>query len=145
MSIKFQPITQLPVLAVAVFALAGCQNTPDRDPLPYSPNYHMSAGQGGNVVRKGYDKQATAQGRLVPDACVTPDVVEDPLYLPPGCANNLNLQMMVERQSDLVHGRTTGPAMAAPVVRAARRVIDGEPPKDDSSAKESLNTTGSLD
>ncbi len=145
MSIKFRPITHPLVLALTFFSLAGCQNRPERDPLPYSPNYHTASGQSGNVVRKGYDKQPDAQGRLVPDACVTPDVVEDPLYLPSGCANNLNLQMMVERQSDLVHGRTTGPAMAAPVVRAARRVIDGEPPKDNSVLKESLNTTGSID
>ena len=144
MSIKFQPIARPLVVAIAFCALTACQNRPERDPLPYSPNYHMTTAGTGNVVRKGYDKQQVAQGRLVPDACVTPDVVEDPLYLPPGCANNLNLQMMVERQSDLVHGRATGPAMAAPVVRAARRVIDGEPPRDDAAAKESLNTTGSL-
>ncbi|WP_343315012.1 hypothetical protein AAIB41_15985 [Brucella sp. BE17] len=145
MSIKFQPIVRHFVLAVTFCALTACQSQPERDPLPYSPNYHMTTAGSGNMVRKGYDKQPNTHGRLVPDACVKPDVVEDPLYLPPGCANNLNLQMMVERQSDLVDGRTTGPAMAAPVVRAARRVIDGEPPKGDAATRESLNTTGSMD
>jgi type IV pilus biogenesis protein CpaD/CtpE len=130
-------------IGLAALALAGCQNhrVAERDPLPYSPNYHVAKASG--PVRKGYDTQS---GRLVPDACVTPDVTEDPMYLPPGCANNVNLQMMVERESDLVQGRQTGPAMAEPVVRAARRVIDGTTPEQQRSARESeVNTTGSME
>jgi type IV pilus biogenesis protein CpaD/CtpE len=130
-------------IGLAALALAGCQNqtVAQRDPLPYSPNYHVAKSAG--PVRKGYDAQS---GRLVPDACVTPDVTEDPMYMPPGCANNVNLQMMVERESDLVQGRETGPAMAEPVVRAARRVIDGTTPEQQRSARESdVTTTGSME
>ena len=127
-------------IGLAALVLAGCQNGAARDPLPYFPNYHMAAGP--SHVRKGYEKQA---GRLVPDACVTPDVAEDPLYLPPGCANNMNLQLMVERQSDLVRGRKTGPAMAEPVVRAARRSIDGIAPAQAPAAESDVNTTGLMD
>lgn len=124
-------------ISLAALALAGCQNSVQRDPLPYSPNYHMTAATG--TVSKGYEKQA---GRLVPDACVTPDVAEDPLYLPPGCANNMNLQLMAERQSDLVRGRRTGPAMAAPVVRAARHSIDGTAPDRAPAEQQNVSTTG---
>jgi len=127
-------------IALAVIALSGCQNSKERDPLPYSPNYHYAQGSG--AVSKGYEKQAG--GRLVPDACVTPDVTEDPMYLPPGCANNMNLQLMVERQSDLVQGRRTGPAMAAPVVRAARNSIDGVKPAQTPEDQRDVSTTGSM-
>jgi len=124
-------------LGLVALILAGCQNTTaERDPLPYSPNYHMA--DTGGPVRKGYE---TRSGRLVPDACVTPDVAADPLYLPPGCANNVNLQMMVEREGDLVRGRDTGPAMAAPAARAARRVIDGNNQARDTAGKRDVSTT----
>lgn len=128
-------------LALAALALAGCQNSAARDPLPYSPNYHMVRNSG--AVSKGYENETA--GRLVPDACVTPDVTEDPMYLPPGCANNMNLQLMVERQSDLVQGRRTGPAMAAPVVRAARNSIDGVKSEQTSTDQRSVSTTGSME
>lgn len=128
-------------LGLAAILLSGCQNSAERDPLPYSPNYHVAAASSSGAVRKGYERQEA--GRLVPDACVTPDVTEDPLYLPPGCANNMNLQLMVERESDLVHGRKTGPAMAAPVVRAARNSIDGTAPARTAEAAEhDVSTTG---
>ena len=45
--------------------------------------------------------------------------------LPLGCANNLNLMQMVEQRQDLNQGRATGPAMAAPVGRAAQVYIEG--------------------
>lgn len=100
---------------LAACAIAGC-DAPQRDPLPYSPNYQYLDGQG-TGLRKG----VTGTQRLVPDACLTPDVVADPLYLPSGCANNLNLQQMVVNQNDLLQGRQTGPAMAAPLpARRAR-------------------------
>ncbi|MGI2033527.1 hypothetical protein ACRQ1B_14135 [Rhizobium panacihumi] len=131
---------RLALAITATLALSGCQNSKERDPLPYSPNYHYAQGSG--AVSKGYEKQAS--GRLVPDACVTPDVTEDPMYLPPGCANNMNLQLMVERESDLVQGRKTGPAMAAPVVRAARNSIDGVKPAQTPDDQRDVSTTGSM-
>ncbi|WP_245581882.1 hypothetical protein [Phyllobacterium phragmitis] len=128
------------VVGLTALVLAGCQNSAQRDPLPYSPNYHRAGVEG--PVRKGYDPRS---GHLLPDACVTPDVTEDPLYLPPGCANNMNLQLMVERQRDLVRGRKTGPAMAAPVVRAARHVIDGTKPAQTPAREGDVSTTGLQD
>jgi hypothetical protein len=132
--------------ALAGLALAGCQTDAKRDPLPYSPNYHVAgvARGGVGVVRKGYDGAGVAgTAQIVPDACVTPDIAADPLYLPPGCANNLNLQLMAERKSDLLRGRQTGPAMAAPVVRAARGVIDGTASAERAGAEDEVDTTGS--
>ncbi|MCJ8141081.1 hypothetical protein [Falsirhodobacter halotolerans] len=118
-----------------LIALAAC-SVPARDPLPYSPNYQYL---GGGLVQKG-----AASGRMVPDACITPDVAADPLYLPPGCANALNLQMMAAAPSDLMRGRTPGPAMAAPQARAARRVIDGTAPPPERLPEDGLSTTDRL-
>ncbi|TDW32350.1 hypothetical protein EV128_107219 [Rhizobium azibense] len=113
------------VLAAGLlFALAGCSGS---HPQPYSPNYSYVSTHGvpakGGLVRKGYDKEESRT--LVPDACLTPDTADQPLYLPPGCANNLNLQFMAEDQGHLIQGREMGPAMAAPVARAAKNYLDG--------------------
>jgi hypothetical protein len=103
---------------------AGCSGS---HPQPYSANYSYVSMRGApakaGIVRKGYDE---AESRvLVPDACITPDTADQPLYLPPGCANNLNLQFMAQNQGDLIQGREMGPAMAAPVARAAKNYLDG--------------------
>lgn len=96
-------------------------------PQPYSPNYRYISMRGAptkaGIVRKGYDELESHV--LVPDACITPDTADQPLYLPPGCANNLNLQFMVQDQRQLIRGREMGPAMAAPVARAAKNYLDG--------------------
>ncbi|WP_026187267.1 hypothetical protein [Ensifer sp. BR816] len=112
-------------VAAGLIALAGCSGS---HPQPYSPNYSYLSMHGAppakpGIVRKGYD--TTASQVLVPDACITPDTADQPLYLPPGCANNLNLQLMAADQRHLLKGRDMGPAMAAPVARAAKRYIDG--------------------
>ncbi|TCN34026.1 hypothetical protein [Sinorhizobium americanum] len=112
-------------LIAGLIALAGCSGS---HPQPYSPNYshlsmHGAPPAKGGLVRKGYD--TTANEVLVPDACITPDTADQPLYLPPGCANNLNLQLMAADQRHLLKGREMGPAMAAPVARAAKDYIDG--------------------
>lgn len=108
--------------------LGGCET------LPYSPHYsHITLTDPADVPpqarapRKGHAARRAdrAQTVLVPDACITPDVAEQPLYLPPGCANNLNLQIMVEQPRDLLRGRQPGPAAAAPSVRAAQRYLYG--------------------
>ncbi|WP_244423896.1 hypothetical protein [Phyllobacterium sp. YR531] len=115
----------LVVLGASV--LAGCTGTKIQ---PYSPNYsYLDTGGTSRpgVVRKGYDSERAAM--LVPDACITPDTGEDPMYLPSGCANNLNLQHMAAKKQDLMHGREMGPAMAAPVARAAQNYIEGTEPE----------------
>ncbi|QFI65874.1 hypothetical protein [Sinorhizobium alkalisoli] len=113
------------VLAVALSLTAvACSGS---HPQPYSPNYSYVSMRGApakaGIVRKGYD-EAESQV-LVPDACITPDTADQPLYLPSGCANNLNLQFMAQNQGDLIQGRQMGPAMAAPVARAAKNYLDG--------------------
>lgn len=111
---------------VVSLVVSGCL---PHEPLPYSPNFSRvtlvdDESKAPVKVRKGKAHGAPqAQTVGVPDACITPDVTEQPLYLPPGCANNLNLQMMVERPRDLVQGRQPGPAAAAPTVRAAQRYL----------------------
>ena len=124
--------TPTAILALGV-VLAGCL---PHEPLPYSPHYSrikLADAAHAPAVQKGHDVPPAAaphharraQTVVVPDACITPDVAEQPLYLPPGCANNLNLQMMVERPADLGQGRRPGPAAAAPAVRAAQRYLYG--------------------
>ncbi len=117
--------TLLAVIGTAI--LAGCMGTKIQ---PYSPNYSYIDTGGTSrpgVVRKGYDSERAAM--LVPDACITPDTGEYPMYLPSGCANNLNLQHMATRKQDLMHGREMGPAMAAPVARAAQNYIESTDPE----------------
>jgi hypothetical protein len=66
---------------------------------------------------------------LMPKACLQPDPTADTTLgetIPPGCANNWNLQRMVERKRDLFQGRDLGPAPAAPSVRAAENYLNGK-------------------
>lgn len=81
---------------------------------------------------QGYAGLTTAEGQrlLLPQACLAPVVPDQPgdgtpAMLPPGCANGLNLLQMVERREDLLEGRETGTAMAAPVGRAAQLYLNG--------------------
>jgi hypothetical protein len=60
---------------------------------------------------------------------LTPDETADVTLgekIPPGCANNFNLQRMVERKGDLFQGRNLSPAPAAPSVKAAQKYLNGE-------------------
>jgi hypothetical protein len=121
-------------IAIATM-LGGCL---PHEPLPYSPHYSSiglvdSTPAVESPVGKARNKQHARSRKspqsnrtvLVPDACITPDRTEQSVYLPPGCANNLNLQLMVERPRDLVQGRRPGPAAAAPTVRAAEQYLYG--------------------
>ncbi|MDU8628722.1 hypothetical protein [Pseudomonas syringae group sp. 243L2] len=106
-----------PPVLMLLCLLAGCKT--HLDPVSYSPDY-------AGITR------ADGRVELVPQACVQSaaqdeiGVGEDfqPL-LPPGCASNLILLQMVEQRVDVMHGRDTGPVMAAPVGRAAQVYIDG--------------------
>lgn len=124
-----QAMMRLAALLGCMGILASCVGN---QPQPYSPNYSYLSLQDARpgVVRKGYDKSMSAQSVLVPDACITPDTADDPVYLPSGCSNNLNLQHMAARKQDLIQGREMGPAMAAPVARAAQNYIDGTAPEE---------------
>ena len=127
----------------AIVALAGCASKAQ----PYSPDYHYVAVDGGSAgkgpVRKGYEMPQT-KAVLVPDACTTPDTAAQPLYLPSGCANNLNLQFMVAREQDLLQGRNMGPAMAAPAARAAQVYISGPPTDEQRQRQQNLGSEEQL-
>lgn len=102
---------------LATVLLAGCQT--HLPPASYSPHYQGFA-------------DANGHSGLMPVQCLAPPA-EDLIgegddfqpRLAPGCANNLVLLQMVEQRQDLQRGRETGPAMAAPVGRAAQVYIDG--------------------
>lgn len=114
---------------VGILAIAGCQT---EDARTYSPNYRTVPIGNGNVLTKdapmSKDRDDMVEASLLPEACVAPDTAEQALYLPSGCANNVNLQLIAYRQSDLIYGREMGPAMAEPVARAARNYIRGVSP-----------------
>ena len=124
-----QPMIRLAALLGCMCIVANCVGN---QPQPYSPNYSYLSLKDARpgVVKKGYDKSGSTQSVLVPDACITPDTADDPVYLPSGCSNNLNLQHMAARKQDLIQGREMGPAMAAPVARAAQNYIDGTAPEE---------------
>jgi hypothetical protein len=113
------------VIAPLSLLLSACLH----EPLPYSPNYSRVTlvDPPSAPAKPGKVQTRSRQARdvMVPDACLTPDVAEQPVYLPAGCANNLNLQLMVEQPQDLAQGRRSGPAAAAPTVRAAQRYLYG--------------------
>lgn len=102
-------------MLLCALLLAGCQT--HLEPRDYPKGYGTLIGQNGQTM-------------LLPQAClasVVPDETGDGAapMLPPGCANSLNLLQMVERREDLLEGRQTGPAMAAPVGRAAQHYLYG--------------------
>jgi hypothetical protein len=68
---------------------------------------------------------------LIPKACLKPDETADDVLgekIPPGCANNWNLQRMAERKGDLFQGRKLSPAPAGPAVKAAEKYLEGKKP-----------------
>ena len=120
-------IIRLGGAATLAMVLAGCAHSgfPDYSELPpdYSPRYTSVA----VVTPSGREKRV-----LVPEACITPDKVSSaemgPPRIPPGCANNYNLQRMVERKRDLTQGRKLDKASGATTARAAQRYLDGKEP-----------------
>ncbi|KAF1024354.1 MAG: hypothetical protein GAK37_03139 [Pseudomonas sp.] len=96
-------------LSLLPLLLMGCKT--HLDPVYYAPGF---TGNG----TPGQCQQAPARDEIGLDEDFKPT-------LPLGCANNLNLMQMVEQRQDLTRGRTTGPAMAAPVGRAAQVYIEG--------------------
>lgn len=108
-----------------VLLMAGCYETGSDAYLGAPPDYSADY---------TYINLASEDGRtkrvLVPEACLRADA-QSPAdtgspRLPPGCANNDNLQRMVERERDLTRGRPLSAAPGAPSARAARNYIDGK-------------------
>lgn len=104
----------LPLLAL----LAGCESA--LGPMSWETGYRqVSAADGPLRGSEGSQRQL-----IVPNTCQTRPDQSGIVALPSGCANDLNLQLMVERPSDLIRGREMGPAPAAPVANAARERLD---------------------
>lgn len=121
--IHMRTVLHFATLAAVSVVFSACRHeVPEASLVPpdYSPHYtHV-----GVISQDGYEKRV-----LVPEACLTPDAQSPadigPERVPPGCANNYNLQRMADRKRDLRHGRPLGPAPAAAAARAAQRYIDG--------------------
>ncbi|MBE0398777.1 hypothetical protein EI168_01460 [Halomonas sp. FME1] len=95
-------------LVPLLLLLGGCSSS--MGPMSWDTGYHAT----------GVD-DTTEQGLLLaPHLCHLPAAKTGIVTLPPGCANDLNLQYMVERPQDLLHGRDMGPPSAEPLARAAR-------------------------
>ncbi len=91
--------------------LGGCASS--LGPISWETGYRQ-------VAEDPADGDAAQRLAIVPNTCrVQPDQTGI-VTLPSGCANDLNLQRMVERPDDLLQGREMGPASAAPVAAAAR-------------------------
>ncbi|ALM53816.1 hypothetical protein [Halomonas huangheensis] len=106
--------TLLPLLVM----LGGCNSA--LGPMSWQSGYRASG------VAATDTRTAQLQA-IAPNTC---DLLSDQsgiVTLPPGCANDINLQYMVERPQDLLYGREMGPAQAQPVATAAReRLTDRE-------------------
>ncbi|MFC3282192.1 hypothetical protein [Litchfieldella rifensis] len=97
----------IPFLAL----LTGCSSS--LGPMSWETGYRATGvAQAGN--------EASLRQSISPIACRTQPGETGIVTLPPGCANDLNLQFMVERPRDLLHGREMGPARAGPVANAAQ-------------------------
>ncbi|SDL86342.1 hypothetical protein SAMN05661010_02728 [Modicisalibacter muralis] len=105
----------LPLLAL----LTGCQSA--LGPMSWETGYRQVGAVGGPLPgSEGMQRQL-----IVPNTCQAEPDQSGIIELPPGCANDLNLQLMVEHPGDLLHGQEMGPARAGPVARAAHEQLNG--------------------
>lgn len=105
-----------------VFLMSGCTNM---SYSKYSDRYLH------------YKTQSDTGFGYVPQACMAEDLPGSENYLPPGCANALNLVDMVVEKNDLQHGRKMGPALVSPAVMAVERYL-GVRTNEDRSRQEEL-------
>lgn len=103
------------VPCLMVLLLAGCQSS--MGPMDWATGYHQ--------VTTVASARAPYETTIVPNLCQPQSGETGRTTLPPGCANDLNLQLMVVEPQDLVRGRAMGPAMAAPVADAANEHLNG--------------------
>ena len=107
------------LVAMIVAALGGCV-PPPKSSVSWSGGYAPVS-----------DSRAETSGvsgvrhaEIIPRKCALANYQNPPDLPPAGCANDLNLQRMVERPSDLLRGREMGPPRAAPVAAAARERLE---------------------
>lgn len=111
----------VPLLASAFLSLgllAGCQSS--MGPMNWTSGYRQVAVA--NPQPSG--AVAGSQSVTIPNLCQTQPDDTGLVSLPPGCANDLNLQLMVANPQDLTRGQEMGPAQAAPVANAARERLN---------------------
>lgn len=107
MALRLSPI-------LAFVALAGCQST--LGPMSWTSGYREVDVLG--------PAQTVQQTMAIPNLCQAPPEASGQITLPPGCANDLNLSLMVANPGDLTRGQPMGEAMAAPVASAARERLN---------------------
>lgn len=103
---------------VMLALLTGCQSS--MGPMNWTSGYRQV------TVADPQASSTTAGNRsaTLPNLCQSQPDDEGLITLPPGCANDLNLQLMVANPQDLTRGQEMGPARAAPVANAARERLD---------------------
>lgn len=106
-------------LLLTLTLLAGCQSS--MGPMSWTSGYRQVA----VATPQASSTDTTSRLATLPNLCQTQPDESGQVTLPPGCANDLNLQLMVADPQDLVRGREMGPARAAPVASAARDRLDG--------------------
>ncbi|ART62105.1 hypothetical protein [Kushneria marisflavi] len=99
---------------LALVLLAGCQST--LGPMSWTSGYREV-----DVLGPARTVQRTM---AIPNLCQAPSEASGEITLPPGCANDLNLSLMVANPRDLTRGQPMGEAMAAPVANAARERLN---------------------
>lgn len=97
-----------------VLLLAGCQSS--MGPMSWDTGYRQ-------VTTAA--TSAPHESTIMPNLCQPKPDDAGRAGLPPGCANDFNLQQMVVEPQDLVRGREMGPAMGAPVADAANEYLNG--------------------
>lgn len=100
---------------LALLLLTGCQSS--MGPMSWTTGYRQ--------VMPTSGASAPRAATIVPNLCQTQPDETGLVTLPPGCANDLNLQLMVVEPQDLIRGREMGPALAAPVADAANEHVHG--------------------
>lgn len=112
------------ICVVALSSMFGCTTMSESD---YSARYVSVIGPGGRIA-------------YVPSTCLADAKARPGGYLPPGCANALNLQGMVVDQRDLLHGQEMGPAFVAPAAAAVERYLGVVPDEGAQARQEHLIT-----
>ncbi|MFQ3786220.1 hypothetical protein [Halomonas sp. A29] len=95
--------------------LSGCVSS--MGPISWDTGYRQVS------EPEGSDTESLRRA-IAPNTCRVSPGQAGIVPLPPGCANDLNLQAMVERPGDLLHGREMGPARGGPVAAAARERLE---------------------
>lgn len=95
--------------------LAGCQSS--MGPMSWDTGYRQ--------LTTADATNAPHEASIMPNLCQAQPDDAGRVGLPPGCANDFNLQQMVVEPQDLVRGREMGPALAAPVADAANEYLNG--------------------